>query len=391
MDKHSPNITLVSVSSLPSGFLPYKTTSLGDYCEFNWEIDEIAPENVELDTQAKFQLGNIVPREPSPTTSSTDQSKVIPSLIKDCYWLLLFSKLQRITFFVQDAMRLHVSATTSKQPQKIEPLEINKLRSAHMTWVLANDFDLPDYPDLQFNEYVHLFIKHYDSPQIRNKFAELQKPSKSMNKLNDSAFELFSLLATSICKEGNSPAFKKICRDRQSNIQRNIKSYCGYVDSIMEKNPRLLILRLDLAYVNTAVQGITIEQVRNDMNRFLNNSRHNKTFADQIGYIWKLQNSDQRGIHYHLIIYFTYKDYYQHQVLAKQIGEYWANITDKRGCYLDCSKSLYPYKRLGVGVVGLPNDTVKRMDIHNVLTYLGKRDQSLTIKGVRVWRHAVLK
>lgn len=307
------------------------------------------------------------------------------------HWGGLRDLLEKIEGFVDAAMRLDIPQGLDLHSRRSGNFKLARLKSFYLKRIF--EINLPNYPDFQFSEHVHLFMKHFEALEITRKYAELIKPRyppRPSKDINDITSELFSLLARRICAEGHSDAFTKRCRDRQTNIQRNIKNYCDYVDALVERNSPLLVLRIDLEYTRSAVRALTIDQVRNDMKRFLNNQRHKKLFSGQRGFIWKLQNRDLRGLHFHVILFLSDAETTQPQILTQQIGEYWMQVTGDRGCYQDCSKSVYPYQRLGIGKLNL-DDAEKLADLHSVVTYLCERDQVLTVKEVSSIHHGRLK
>ena len=329
--------------------------------------------------------------QPYPITNGTTQYALTSHTSTRFYWGPLLQQLQTIDYFVRDALRLKLPAESGKRLPRKKFTNLAQLQDAYLKRIFA--IDLPRYPDFQFSEHIHLFIRHLDSLEIKRKLTELTSPTyppPTRKAIAETTSKLFSDLATGICAEGQGAAFKKLCKDRQTNIQRNVVNYCGYVDDVLERNSPLLVLRIDLAYTPAAVQFLNIQKVRADMKRFLNNQRHKKLFAGQKGFLWKLQNIDQRGLHFHVMLLFADTDANQQQSLTQQIGDYWTQVTGGRGCHQDCNLSDHPYRRIGIGTVNR-HDTAKVADIHSVITYLCKRDQALTVKGVPVIHHARLR
>lgn len=388
----------VTATKPPGIFTPFSCDGLGDYSELNWETIDGGPvmshpmvqgvsnsqEPVSTKMPSTFHIKTSGPEVwHQPTDSSTHEASPNPIVIRD-FWASLLPLLETVDYFVRDAMRLKRPTVASTVAPSAKPLEMTWLRDRYMTKIF--DTELPIYPDFQFSEHVNLFLKHVNTPEFKTELTQaftatgIHTP-RDRKVVEQMVFKLFRSLATNICADGHSAAFKKLCSDRQGNIQRNIKNYCGYVDAILAQNLVLQVLRIDLEYTPAAVQGLSIDQARNDIKRFRNNQRHKKLFAGQKGFIWKMENGDRRGLHFHLILFFVGTEAAQPQFLAKQIGEYWVQVTGLRGSYQDSSQSIYPYKRLGVGMLG-QNDLQRRTDLYRVVTYLCKRDQALSVKGV---------
>lgn len=396
----------VNSTKPPGIFTPFCCEDLGDFDELNWEIFDggivhspsLSQElqnapgsvgtNLPSTSRIKFS-GPIDWHEPTYGVSHITSPKAFESRT---YWSSLLAQLQTVDLFVRDALLLNKPAVSNSLASIPAAANLAWLGKRYMHKIL--DTELPGYPDLQYSEHINLFLKHVNTPQFRRQLDDANTTTCAPTPINmvvDTKRDmLFKTLVHNICAEGHSAAFKKICSDRQGNIQQNIKNYCTYVDEIVARYVELRVVRIDLEYTPMAVQGLTIDQARKDLNRFLNNRRHKKLFAGQMGFIWKLENSDGRGLHFHLISFHIGADLTQQQHLAQQIGEYWIKVTQQRGSYRDCSRSDYSFKRLGIGRLckGVPE---MRANIFSVIKYLCKRDQALSIKGVPVIRHGQFK
>lgn len=397
----------MSTTKPPGIFTPFSCNDLGDYSELNWEALDggpvlshpmvtgvshtPGPGNPTM--PSTFQIRNSGPVQWHQPTNSTTHDAIPNPIVTGAFWSALLPRLETVDHFVRDAMRLKRPTVASAGAPSPKRLEMTWLRDRHMTKILETE--LPDLPDFQFSEHVNLFLRHFGAPEFKARLAgafTTTNPPRDRQVANEMAFNLFSSLAMSICAEGHSAAFKKLCTDRQGNINENIKNYCDYVDAVLARNLVLQVLRIDLTYNPASAQDLSIDQARDDMNRFQNNLRHKKLFAGQRGYIWKMENSNRRGLHFHLISFFANTEAVasQQQSLAQQIGEYWMKVTGQRGCYQDCSQSDYPYKRMGIGMLN-QNDIQRRADLHRIVTYLCKRDQALSIKDVPVIHHGRVK
>ena len=63
----------------------------------------------------------------------------------------------------------------------------------------------------------------------------------------------------------------------------------------------MLVLRIDFEYDKEIAKSVTIKQAKKDRDRYLNNMRNNELFKTVVGYIWKLEDGEQRGLHYQII------------------------------------------------------------------------------------------
>jgi hypothetical protein len=125
----------------------------------------------------------------------------------------------------------------------------------------------------------------------------------------------------------------------------------------------------------------TLEDAQRDLNHIFNNMRGNKLFAALVGYIWKLEYGEEKGIHIHFIFFFDGSKVHKDAYLAKLIGEYWRKRIVKydRGIYHNCNMNKNFYKRCGIGMVS-HDDLVKRAHLLDAVKYLTKKDQYLRYK-----------
>ncbi|MDL2285014.1 inovirus Gp2 family protein [Oxalobacter sp. OttesenSCG-928-P03] len=162
----------------------------------------------------------------------------------------------------------------------------------------------------------------------------------------------------------------------------NFQKLVNYVNGLFAIYSRLIIIRLDLKY-NAEFSPITdLQQVQADRNHFLANMRHNSLFNDLAGYIWKLEEGEQGGYHYHFIFFYTNEHILNHSYYAEEIGKYWRGMVTKgRGSYFSGNQARYRKQQLfpATGVVNY-HDERNRFGLVNLLAYLCKDEQSLTNK-----------
>jgi hypothetical protein len=206
--------------------------------------------------------------------------------------------------------------------------------------------------------------------------------------LENRVYQCFEKLSDKI----NDPRFKKLKLKINKSCYKNYKSMLSYIDRVFEKCSRLLLVRVDLSYkaeYSTSAQkpnaesneiSAEFEQVKSDIERLLNNRRHNKIFKDLIGYIWKLEYGVLRGYHYHVIFFFDNAKRSQDIVIGKSIGEYWQNvITQGRGTYYNVNGSNLHYSNDVRGVVHHA-DTRARKGIEDIAKYFSKADYFMRLE-----------
>ncbi|GAB3183447.1 hypothetical protein GCM10027292_01290 [Hydrogenophaga aquatica] len=204
-----------------------------------------------------------------------------------------------------------------------------------------------------------------------------------------SSGELFNALVERIREVGRQPVFRSRLRRQRNDAQRNLHSALAYNERLFEGRSGLMVIRLDLGYRREEAQQITLQQLHQDLNRFLANQRHNRLFDHLLGFIIKVEEGPLRGLHTHAVLYFLDTETKNHKTLGHLIGRYWEKqITLGRGTFFNCNRENYRYP--GIGVID-HDDRAKRANLRDrVLGYLFKDDQHVAIKGKRVFRRGVM-
>jgi len=180
----------------------------------------------------------------------------------------------------------------------------------------------------------------------------------------------------------------------KENIDRHAE-YCDYVDSLFNARARQMVERLDLFYQKQHANSINVFDMTNDFDRLLNNARRNSLFDFMTGYIAKLEFGVEKGLHWHVILFFdgSEKKGYSHINLAKEIGEYWVTVITKgRGDYRNINNNADHYDklgRLGIGVINWHNTELRSNLKKYVVGYMFKGAQYFRPKwgsNVRLFR-----
>lgn len=158
---------------------------------------------------------------------------------------------------------------------------------------------------------------------------------------------------------------------RYRQVERYINALFNNVSS------RLLVLRIDLGYHQEIAHNTSAEQAMADLNHLLSNKRSNPyLFAGWLGYIRKTEWSEQKGMHFHLIIFYEGHQRQKDTYWAQSIGEYWKQITGDRGYYWNCNdKSNNDYIRYGIGMVEHHDLEKRKILLDDVAKYLTKVEQ----------------
>jgi hypothetical protein len=184
-----------------------------------------------------------------------------------------------------------------------------------------------------------------------------------------------------------SRRFKEKLRLRSWTLERARTQVRNYVERLFAKRARLLVIRLDLSYKEKWASEITIEQAKRDLQRFLANLRSKRQTDVQQGYIWRLEDGEKTGYHFHVAFFLNNRLANQAVYHAMALGEYWEQtITKGRGRYWNCNAIPNPMKRAGIGVVNWHDDD-KRSELQKALDYLTKAAQMVLIRGGRSMGH----
>lgn len=195
--------------------------------------------------------------------------------------------------------------------------------------------------------------------------------------------------------------FKSYVRKHKSHIhshrfseKQNRNRLDERMREISQKYARILVVRVDLAYLNGQQHLINIEDFYQDINKlrdFIGNK--DKSFQGLVEYAWALEQGESKGYHCHLLL--VYKGY-EHQNaygIAKAVGELWQEITRDTGYYFNCHDPSYLEQYENKGCVGIGmiyrSDTQQIENMLNTVSYLvrpEKEDQHLRVKASKRMR-----
>ena len=162
------------------------------------------------------------------------------------------------------------------------------------------------------------------------------------------------------------------------NLELNIRSL------ILDK-PRLLLVRVDLKYIQDISHHITIRDFDFHMKK-LRDAIHNgdTCFTHLLSHAWSLeQGEDNGGFHCHLLLIFDGSKHYKDSYLADQVGQKWQAITEGVGyCFIlntkEYKENLARYGKLGIGMIHRNNmqEVENAVNAALYLTRPDKRDKS---------------
>lgn len=196
-----------------------------------------------------------------------------------------------------------------------------------------------------------------------------------------SAAELFNMLVAKLREKCLSEQTKDLARRRRDDAETRADGYESYADALRGETKRLVVLRIDLEYRKEFRDQISVVEALDDLNHFITNQRNNALFKGKLGYISKLEFGVQKGLHFHLILFFdgAIRDGRSDVYLAQKIGEYWVKVITKgRGAYWNVNAKKQEYKQkgiLGIGLIHDHEDARFHNLKHRIVRYLCKSTQ----------------
>lgn len=145
---------------------------------------------------------------------------------------------------------------------------------------------------------------------------------------------------------------RKILEARKA-AEHNSKEYCKYATGILAARTPVIVVRIDLSYLKGIL--VSIKDATKDLEHFHRNMRHKpKLFKGLLGYIEKIEYGLSKGLHIHVLLFFSSERKSNADVyLAQSIGEYWVNeITGGKGHYWNGNAQKKEYEALGILGIG---------------------------------------
>lgn len=173
------------------------------------------------------------------------------------------------------------------------------------------------------------------------------------------------------------------CR-RQASDHRHLarkqeREIRDYVDRVLGRYARTLVVRVDLYYRSEAQQRMRVEDVFDDLKRLVRARENNSIFEHETGYICAVEQGDGVGYHIHAAFFFNGSKVRGDIHKAQLIGELWQCITQGRGYYNSCNHDKEAYgESCGIGMIRR-EDGRQRMNVYRTMEYLVKDDQHLRV------------
>lgn len=168
----------------------------------------------------------------------------------------------------------------------------------------------------------------------------------------------------------------------------NTRSLVNRMQEVSKLYSRILVVRVDLAYILKHQSDIGIQEFNHDMQVVRNRIRdRDGIFKGLIEYAWALEQGENKGYHCHLLLVYKGSKRRNGYYVAKRVGKLWADITSDQGCHFNCHATGYlkqyqDLNRVGIGMIHRSNqDEVNNMlDTVKYLVRPEKDNQYLRVK-----------
>lgn len=214
---------------------------------------------------------------------------------------------------------------------------------------LLLDFDNIYDPDDEYTGYLKFFvILIYDLQRIDSDYFGLMDELKIIGYRK---MRIWFLDVSDVVEKG----YKTIEKQKDEN-KAELRKYC---ESIIDKYSRVLVIRVDLGYLQEYSSRIRVDDIYNDLDVLLNRIQNKDgIFKHVIGFAWGIeQGGRSKGFHCHLAIIYNsaYRDgsaaYWGNKIIAL-----WKEITRDYGQGYNCwnrerVKELRSRDELGIGLI----------------------------------------
>lgn len=189
--------------------------------------------------------------------------------------------------------------------EEIFSVEVNEIRGDELKstsvgrrflrYIRKEYFEVADNPEYRLNPYFEVFYS------CVNRYELLKNIGWINSVWGGSVKEIVSVLnfcVSDIRCEIKSSAFRARLKSYRRSVVENYNELNSYVSDLFELHARMLVLRVDLSYLESfrGEGGITFEDVWQHRSRLLKDLKA-KGFGRLLGYAWKLEKGKRKGLH----------------------------------------------------------------------------------------------
>ncbi|WP_447885577.1 hypothetical protein [Serratia fonticola] len=157
------------------------------------------------------------------------------------------------------------------------------------------------------------------------------------------------------------------------------------VDALLRQYKSLMMVGIDLSYVQTVKDDVTPTQVRQHRRQLLAILHGHPHFQHCLGYAWKLEHGPVKGFSYQLLCFFNAAQVDLQARIGVDIGTCWQAVTEKTGRSF-CQKDLqedYSYPGL---MMFYRSDTAAPEKLYRIIAYMTQTDAYASLTLSNPWR-----
>lgn len=294
--------------------------------------------------------------------------------------------------FVADVLRYkeqaYIPQSDSTKPYRMTTLGLDL---QHLNQMIALFDGRVDY---DYSENLELFIEACHDIRLEYDGYRYICPDPEGGGSFLSEPEAMNLLVERIRDLSRLDDYRRRSADRRYQAKRQAEDVQAFVERVMDRYSKTLVLRVNLYYREAARPWLGIEQVFEDMNRLARARRSHPIFEHLVGSIVRVEQGQDQGFHLHVAFFFNGSEVFRQFRIAERIGELWNEITQNRGYWHDSSRDFTGDDDLrGTGMFRR-SDSKGRKAVASLMTYLVKdKQQHLRIKpaGARAYRTSCIR
>ena len=248
--------------------------------------------------------------------------------------------------------------------------------------------------DLFDDRTIYTYSEHLQTFWLACQDIGLERGPAGLTCLNDERtmyldFErAMNALVAKIRQLTRSKWYQRKASDRRYEAGEKQTVITDYVNRVLERYSRTVVVRVDLHYLTGAHARLRVEHVFKDLEGLIRARERNPIFQHETGYICSVEQGEARGFHVHAAFFFKGAEVRSDFYKAQQIGELWEQLTAGRGYYYSCNAEKASYgDEVGIGGI-LRRDVQSRQKVIKAMSYLAKDSQHLRMKpaGARSFR-----